>query len=96
MDEVTIYRIPRLPFENLERYLIGSDELIKDSLNNPNEHLVCNAAIALRCGLTRQTIHRWRKEGIPFFSADRIAIQLHTHPLNIWPSFHAEYEMSAV
>lgn len=82
---------PKLPFENLERYLIGADELVRDHVNNPGEHLVSNAGIALRCGINRQTVHRWRLDGgIPLFSADRIAIRLGVHPLDIWPSFHTE------
>jgi hypothetical protein len=92
METVKYYPTqPRVPFENLERYLRGADELMRENINDPDAHLVSAAGIALRCGVDRQTVHRWRKEGgIPIFAADRVAIRLGVHPLDIWPTFHSE------
>jgi hypothetical protein len=45
------------------------------------------------CELSRQTgfshrsIVRWSKTGIPLWSADKVAVKLHRHPVNLWPNW---------
>ena len=34
--------------------------------------------------IDRSQLYRWRHEGIPYFSADRLAIRLGYHPALIW------------
>ena len=49
--------------------------------------------LAARAGVTPRSVHRWKKAGkIPEPSGDRIAINMGSHPANIWP---AEYRRFA-
>lgn len=41
--------------------------------------------IALRLGVPVQAIHRYRRDRLSLAQADRIAIELGTHPALIWP-----------
>jgi lambda repressor-like predicted transcriptional regulator len=36
-----------------------------------------------------RTIQRWRVDGIPYWSADRVAIRLGIHPALIWTDWYA-------
>jgi len=46
-------------------------------------------AIARRLGVDRRTIYRWRDCGIPLHSADRAAMALGLHPLELFgDAFH--------
>lgn len=82
---------PQVPFGDLERHLVGSDVDMRDFDSSGQDYLVMTAAIALRCGVSRQTVIRWRRKGsLPLFTADRIATRLGVHPLIIWPTFHHE------
>ena len=40
-------------------------------------------------GVHRSVPYRWRRDGIPFWAADRAAIAIGSHPLLIWPDFHS-------
>jgi hypothetical protein len=39
-------------------------------------------------GTDRSLVHRWnRAGGVPEVSADRVAVALGLHPINIWPNW---------
>ncbi len=45
------------------------------------------AALALRLGVTRRTVNRWRRAGaVPARHADTVAVRLGHHPAEIWPT----------
>lgn len=41
--------------------------------------------LARAVGVSSRTIHRWARNDIPFYAADRAAIALGSHPLIVWP-----------
>ena len=43
-----------------------------------------DAEISHRVGLSRDTVKKYRSEGVPIFTADEIAISLGVHPCRIW------------
>lgn len=40
--------------------------------------------LGIRLGVGRSTVLRWRREGLPLRIADRVAIHLGMHPVEIW------------
>lgn len=45
------------------------------------------AVLAQQLGVTRRTVHRWRRTGvIPAHQVDRAAVALGHHPAEIWPT----------
>ena len=77
----------RLPFQPVE-------ELVRRSWQPRNEQdgpvMFGPAAIADRLHINRTTIHRWQHAGIPEDRADRVALQLGSHPAILWPAWYAE------
>jgi lambda repressor-like predicted transcriptional regulator len=55
-----------------------------DNIDAPNL-----SELARRTGYTLRTIQRWRIDGIPYWSADRVAIRLGIHPALIWTDWYA-------
>jgi hypothetical protein len=61
------------------------------SLRYPFEPLASEARtstigiLAQRIGVSRRTLHRWAKNGVPVEQADRAAIALGSHPAYLWP-----------
>ena len=55
--------------------------------------------IAEVCGVTRETVNRWRTGAmptVPWWTADRIATRLRVHPAAIWPEWwHIEPSKAA-
>ena len=45
--------------------------------------------LARRTGYPLRTVQRWRAHGIPYWSADRVAIRLGLHPSLIWTDWYA-------
>ena len=45
--------------------------------------------LSRRTGYPLRTIQRWRVDGIPYWSADRVAIRLGIHPSLIWTDWYA-------
>lgn len=43
--------------------------------------------LARRSGYSLRTIQRWKANGIPWHSADELAIRLGHHPASIWPQW---------
>ncbi len=44
--------------------------------------------VAERTGFTRRSVQRWKVTGIPWRSADVVAIRLGSHPACIWPEWN--------
>jgi hypothetical protein len=43
--------------------------------------------LARHTGFAVRSIQRWTRDGIPLWSADKLAISLGVHPANIWPDW---------
>lgn len=82
----------RFPLEPLESYLAHDQEEIgvRQFVTVETTCKVLPSTIARRVGVDRQSVYRWRKQGLPLYSADRAAINLGVHPVLIWPDFHQE------
>jgi phage terminase Nu1 subunit (DNA packaging protein) len=52
-------------------------------------HGLNNSELARRTGYALRTIQRWSTDGIPLYSADRLAIRLGVHPSTIWTDWFA-------
>jgi hypothetical protein len=84
----------RLPWDDLEHYLYAHFELARERREGiPFERKVQPWAAADLLNVNRQTIHRWVAYGVPFYSADRIASELSTHPMEIWPAHYLEVQL---
>jgi len=46
-------------------------------------------------GLSRKSCYRYFEAGVPLFVADRLAIKVGLHPLEVWPEFHRDLEEAA-
>ena len=44
--------------------------------------------LAARLGVATRTISRWRHNGLTDDQADRAAVMLGYHPLNVWTDWH--------
>lgn len=44
-------------------------------------------ALASVLGISRTTVHRWARHGVPEWSADPVAIALGRHPGSLWPEW---------
>ena len=77
---------PRMSYADLEDYLAqDSDETeARRYLTVVTEYKILPTTIARRCGVDRQSVYRWRVDGIPLYSADKIACNLGTHGSVIW------------
>ena len=66
-------RKPRLlwPFANLDAIYPG----------------LTNRQIGDLLGVSRDTVIRWRRDGIPDRSSDRVAVSLGRHPEQVWPGW---------
>ncbi len=53
-----------------------------------------NVEISRRFGVSSNTLWRWKKHGVPAIAADRLAIRLNRHPLEVWPNFYEDIECS--
>ena len=74
----------RVPFRPLEDWLNAR-------YRNPSTNADFQTGgelTATTIGVTRQTLYRWRSNGIPWWSADAAAIHAGAHPVELWPVFH--------
>jgi hypothetical protein len=86
----------RFPLDEVERYVEctrAPDDLVQ--LNTPTSpgRRVTLAHVARLSGIAVHSLHRYRKQGIPFWAADRMAINLGAHPLEIWTDFYTEEDL---
>ena len=82
----------RFSIEPLERLFSNSDEEQQRRQWTPtaDPDRVLASVVAERLSLPNGTVYRYRREGIPLRSADRLAIQAGYHPVEVWPDFHSE------
>lgn len=45
------------------------------------------SAMARKTGIAARQIHRWMREGVPFWSADRLATRFYRMPGELWPEW---------
>ncbi|MBW3536188.1 MAG: hypothetical protein KY395_00270 [Actinobacteria bacterium] len=43
----------------------------------------------------RVQVSKWRRDGLPMASADRIAVALGMHPVEVWPDWYEATEQAA-
>jgi len=46
-------------------------------------------------GLSRKSCYRYFESGVPLYVADRLAIKVGLHPLEVWPDFHQGFGEAA-
>jgi len=77
----------RLPFGPVK-------ELVRRSWQPSNEQdgpvMFGTTALADRLDVSRHTVIRWGRDGIPEPRADELAIHLGTHPAILWPHWYEE------
>lgn len=71
---------------------VGEVELVK-SRRYLSYDALCQAAgttnattLAERIGVNRRSVARWKRDGIPYDSADNAAIRVSSHPDLVWPN----------
>jgi len=74
---------PRLPMKPLEDMLESSAYQAKTRAD-ANQNRVTNRDIGKAINRNPGSVQRWRSNGIPFFTADIIAVHLGLHPAYIW------------
>lgn len=83
---------PRFAFENLEMALLGGDHLTRQSSGSNtrlNEKQVMPKYIARATNTHTSIVHRWKREGLTFYAADKAAIAIGHHPSTIWPDWES-------
>jgi hypothetical protein len=84
---------PRFAYENLEIIMIGSDHLNREqsgATTRMADDRVMPSYVAIACKTAEGTVHRWRKEGLTFWAADKAAVALGYHPNMIWPDWQSK------
>ena len=75
-----------LPLAPVERLVGHGDQ--HENLSFRDAHQAATArSVALALNVCRGTVQRWRREGLSAIQADRVAIHLGLHPLEIWPEW---------
>lgn len=46
------------------------------------------SVLARALGVDRAQVARWRSDGVPIESADRIAVAVGRHPAEVWPEWY--------
>jgi hypothetical protein len=85
----------RLPFAPLAKavgdvYIFADRRFNKSRLRNLDSDEARRAQVTVLAeiaSVSRRTIHRWMKAGVPDKWADEIACALGMHPLEIWPEW---------
>lgn len=47
------------------------------------------SGLARALGRDRAQVGRWRRQGVTLLSADRIAVALGLHPVEVWPDWYS-------
>ena len=84
-------RVPqgrRFPLRPLEDWLNARYRNPSTNADYQNGGELTATTIGHLVGVTRQTLYRWRNNGIPWWSADAAAIHAGVHPVELWPDFH--------
>lgn len=53
------------------------------------------SGLARALGRNRAQVGKWRQRGVTLDSADRIAVALGLHPVEVWPEWYAVCEEAA-
>jgi hypothetical protein len=82
---------PHLDFRRVLEFIGFDDEsqaiCVRSGHERPEGDVAMPGAVALRLGIASSSVHRYLKEGVSVYVADRIANLLGTHPLVIWPEW---------
>ena len=89
---VATRRSRRFPMAPLEDLLNARYRNLSSTADRQCRGRLSTERIAELIGFTRQAVGRWRADGVPRWSADRAAINAGTHPLEVWPDFHADID----
>jgi hypothetical protein len=46
------------------------------------------SVLARALGCERTLVSKWRNHGLPLVSADRLAVSLGLHPVEVWPDWY--------
>jgi len=46
------------------------------------------SCLAQALGRQRAQVQKWRRDGVPLCSADRLAVAVGCHPVEIWPEWY--------
>lgn len=46
------------------------------------------STLAMALGRHRRQVSEWQNNGIPVLSADRVAVSLGMHPIEVWPDWY--------
>ena len=79
----------RVPFGPLEDWLNARSRNPSANADAYSGGDLTTSTIGEIVGVTRQTLYRWRINGIPWWSADAAAIHAGAHPVELWPDFHS-------
>lgn len=63
---------------------------IEDTVEVDGVQRITNARIAELCGVGRTQVTQWRSTGLPWDTADRIAVHLGLVPALLWPQYDEE------
>jgi len=83
---------PRFDYSRLEVMLLGSDHLTRQRSGGNSrmkDTQVMPAVVAAACNTHQSQVHRWKKEGLTFYAADKAAIAIGKHPSVIWPEWES-------
>jgi hypothetical protein len=80
----------RLPWAPLERYVKLNTDCTRPAGRWDFRLVVDVRSLSRHLGFVHQSVHEWVRSGVPFYSADEVAIRLGTHPLLIWPEWADE------
>lgn len=61
----------------LERYAVPPNQANRTAIHE----------LATRSGISRKSFQRYERNGMDAFQADRVAIRLGFHPVEIWPTW---------
>lgn len=68
--------------------MLGIDESeARQWVSNGTTVRVLPSTLARSLDVDINTIRRWRKDGIPYWSADEVSIKIGLHPVEIWPDY---------
>lgn len=75
--------LERLPFDPLMQF-VNTEDYIGEGTRST---IGPNKILSDRLHVDRQTVYRWRKDGLSIYQADMVAVRLGLHPILIWPEW---------